>query len=156
MGKMFVFIKKVLKYDIVKFVTVGGFGVITDMVVFSSLLYFFDLSRANSPFVVAWILPVFGFSLAVIQNYLFNHYWTFSERVKGISISFHKFVIFFGVAAFTALIPRMLAYQVVLGLFADETSKIAIILSNFVAIIAGTLFNYFGTKYFVFKPKGEQ
>ena len=156
MEKLLAFVKKLLKYDIAKFVTVGGFGVITDMAVFSFLLYFFNLSRIHDKFIVGWILPAPGFAVAVAQNYLLNHYWTFSDRVKGVSLSLRKFGVFFIVASFTALIPRMLIYKLMLAMFADDSSKIAIIISNFVAIIAGTLFNYFGSKYFVFTPKDKK
>lgn len=153
MGKLSAFIKKMFGYDIVKFLVVGGAGVITDQVVFSSLRYSLNLSIEQDEMILRF-LPLFGYTLAVFQNYMLNHYWTFRSRVEGTGASLRGLMLFF-IVSLTALVPRLITYYIVLGFF-PENYPFSPDISNFVGIIVGTLVNYFGTKYFVFKPKGEQ
>lgn len=153
MGKVWAFIKKMFGYDITKFVVVGGLGLVTDQAVYSFLRYFFDISLERDAILVR-ILPLFGYALAVLQNYMLNHYWTFRSRVEGTGASLRGLMLFF-IVSLTALVPRLIVYYLVLGLFPDKYPY-ALDISNLIGIVAGTLFNYFGTKYFVFKPKEEK
>ncbi len=153
MEKLLAFVKKMFGYDIVKFLVVGGLGVVTDQVVFSTLRYLLHLSVEQDEMILRF-LPLFGYTLAVLQNYLLNHYWTFRARVEGTTASLRGLMLFF-LVSLTALVPRLITYYIVLGLFPADY-PFAPDLSNFIGIVVGTLVNYFGTKYIVFKPSEEK
>lgn len=153
MTKLIEFLKTLFKYDITKFLVVGGLGVVTDQVVFSTLRYLFNLSIEQDQMILRF-LPLFGYTLAVIQNYLLNHHWTFRVRVEGSSASLRGLMLFF-IVSLSALIPRLITYYVVLGFF-PQNYPWSPDISNLIGIIVGTLINYFGTKYFVFKPTEDK
>ena len=153
MEKLLAFVKKMFGYDIVKFLVVGGLGVVTDQVVFSTFRYLLHLSVERDEMILRF-LPLFGYTLAVLQNYLLNHYWTFRARVEGTTASLRGLMLFF-LVSLTALVPRLITYYIVLELFPSDY-PFAPDLSNFIGIIVGTLVNYFGTKYIVFKPSEEK
>ncbi len=129
----------------VKFCVVGGLGLVTDQTIF------FFLSRVVDPgslFVnLVWIV---GYALAVIQNYLINHYWTFKSETRDTHASGKGLLSFF-VISVTALIPRFLAYKGVI--LALGTSHLILNMANLCGIAAGTVVNFWGSKFIVFREK---
>ncbi len=153
MSKAWDITKKIVGFDVTKFLIVGGLGVVTDQATFSFLRYLFDLTIERDQFLLRF-LPIFGYTLAVVQNYLLNHYWTFRSRVSGSSASLRGLMLFF-LVSMIALVPRLLTYYLVLSWF-DPTSTFAPDISNFIGIVVATLVNFFGTKYFVFVPDSSK
>jgi len=114
---------------------------------------FFLLSRAVDPeSVLVNLIWVAGYSLAVLQNYLIKHYCTFKAETRDIRASGRGFVSFF-VVSVTALVPRFLAYKAVLLFFG--TAPLILNLANLCGIGAGTVVNFFGSKFLVFRRKGD-
>lgn len=140
-------ILKLLKLEFVKFCITGGLGLITDVAVFHIMKNVF---HAEDSKVLLFIIPIFGYAAAVTQNYLINHLWTFRAQIESQKISKELFFKFFLVSIF-ALAPRYLVYKVVLDylgstmLFPD--------IANFCGIIAGTIVNFIGSKYLVFRSR---
>ncbi len=138
--------KKFLRIQFIKFCIVGGLGFVTDMAVFTILK---NLLQAESKLLLN-IIPLFGYIAAVTQNYLINHFWTFGDQTKKISPSKKAYAIFFAVSL-TALMPRYIVYNYILSSFGK--SGLYPEFANFVGIVAATVFNFIGSKYFVFVKK---
>ncbi len=142
-------IKKLASSQFVKFCIVGGLGAATDMGVLFILHQIFKLQPESFAEHFIW-LP--GYFLAILQNYLINHYWTFTEHTQSTKVS-HKALAKFAITSFISIIPRTGAYELVL--FALPSSFIFRgYLANFMGIVAGTIVNFLGSKYIVFKKNG--
>jgi len=149
------------KFQFMRFCVTGSLGVITDMIVSyiillvlkSSFTINFD-SNTNglTDDILLGIPPVLGFVAAVIQNYLINHLWTFSKETENHRVSFKLFGKFFGVALF-ALIPRLIVYFILIHNVLNPDSFFNI--ANLGGILTGMFFNFFGSKFFVFRFRDE-
>jgi len=129
----------------VKFCVVGGLGLITDQTIF------FFMSRLTDPAsVFVNLVWVGGYSAAVLQNYLINHYWTFKSEMGNAHASGSGFMSFFAISV-TALIPRFLAYKAVILVLG--TGHLVLNFANLCGIGAGTVVNFWGSKFLVFREK---
>lgn len=129
----------------VKFCVVGGLGLVTDQTIF------FVMSRIVDP-TSLWVnfLWIVGYAVAVLQNYLINHYWTFKRETRDTHASGKGFFSFF-LISIAALIPRFLAYKGVILVLG--TGHLALNFANLCGIGAGTVVNFWGSKFIVFKEK---
>jgi putative flippase GtrA len=137
-------VSRFLKSQFVKFCITGGLGLVTDMAVFMLLR---KLLNAESRILLN-IIPIFGYIVAVSQNYLINHFWTFGAQTADTSVSRKAYLSFFAVSLI-ALIPRYIVYNSFLSYFGSGGFYPNI--ANFTGIVAATLFNFIGSKYYVFK-----
>ncbi len=129
----------------IKFCVVGGLGLLTDQTIF------FLISRAVDPAsVFVNFIWVVGYAVAVLQNYLINHYWTFKVQTQDTHASGSGFFAFF-LISLTALVPRFLAYKAVLLVLG--AAPLTLNLANLCGIAAGTVVNFFGSKFLVFRKK---
>ena len=138
-------IKKLASSNFVKFCIVGGLGAVTDMAVLFILQQIFSFPPDSFFGHFIWI-P--GYFVAILQNYLINHYWTFSKHTKTTKVS-HKAFMKFAFTSFISMIPRTVAIEFVL--FVLPGSFFRIYVANFMGIVAGTVVNFLGSKYIVFK-----
>ena len=145
------------KFQFMRFCVTGSLGVITDLIISYVVLlilkssFTLNLDSATNELsdkVILCIPPVLGFVAAVIQNYILNHFWTFGAETENHRVSFKLFGKFFGVALF-ALIPRLIVYVILINNVLNPNSFFN--LANFGGIMAGMFFNFFGSKFFVFK-----
>ena len=125
------------RHALPKFLVVGGLGTVTNLVIFFILV---DL-RAWHPTVGA----IIAFIVAVIQNYVLNHRWTFAHQVRGAGVSLKAFVRFM-VVALAALAVNLVVLWIVLKVFDPQWKVIA----QAAGILAGTVVNFFGSKLWVF------
>ncbi len=144
-------IKKLLQNQFIKFCVVGGLGVITDQGTFSLVKYIFHLSVQTDKLILT-ILPFLGYSFAVSQNYILNHFWTFNNQTQKENPSFRSFIKFIMVSLI-AMIPRLITYYLILKLFSQHSFSRLPDLANLVGIAVATVFNFVGSKYFVFMGK---
>ena len=139
------------KFQFMRFCFTGGLGVITDAVIYHVFLWLFHVNSGNErttvDTILLFILPVFGYMTAVIQNYLINHFWTFGKETENHSASLKLFGKFFAVSLFS-LIPRYAFYTFLL-IFNNITPDLA----NLGGIAAGMFTNFFGSKFVVFRFK---
>lgn len=139
------FLKKLLSTQFVKFCITGGLGLITDAGIFHLIKVSFSVEN----WLLLNIIPVFGYSAAVIQNYIINHFWTFHSQTVNIQLSKDAFIKFLSVSLIS-LVPRYIVYNLVLGAFTSQSGFVPDI-ANLSGIIAGTLVNFLGSKFIVFK-----
>ena len=141
------------KFQFMRFCVTGSLGVITDAVIYHVFLWLLNVNagkdRTTIDTVLLFILPIFGYLAAVIQNYLVNHFWTFGKETENHRASFQLFFKFFAVSLFS-LIPRYAFYTFLL-IFNNITPDLA----NIGGIAAGMFTNFFGSKFVVFRFREE-
>ena len=120
-----------------KFLVVGGLGTATNLAIFFVTV---DL-RGWNPTIGA----VLAFVVAAGQNYLLNHYWTFSHQVPR-SASVGGFVRFLLVALVALSVNLGLLWAVLIAF--DPPWKV---IAQAVGILGGTAINYLGSKHWVFR-----
>jgi len=155
-----------MRTHFVKFCIVGGLGTVTDMLTLFILNQIFTVSADSTLAHFIW-LP--GYFAAILQNYLINHFWTFKAHKSGIKPS-RSALAKFALTSFISIIPRSGAYELIRLLLPPDFTLINFIVSfssyvgfivkpenivtyiaNFMGIVAGTIVNFFGSKYIVFK-----
>ena len=146
--------KALTKFQFMRFCVTGSLGVITDAVIYHIFLLLLNVdlnkaTRTTTDTILLFILPVFGYLAAVIQNYLVNHLWTFGKETENHRVSFQLFIKFFAVSLFS-LIPRYAFYTFLL-IFNNITPDLA----NLGGIAAGMFTNFFGSKFVVFRFRDE-
>jgi putative flippase GtrA len=120
-----------------KFLVVGALGALTNLLIFFVVV---DLRDWN-PTVGATL----AFVVAVGQNYLLHHSWTFAHRVAGTPVSFRGYLRFM-LVALTALGVNLAVLWTILYLFNPPLKVIA----QAGGIAAGTTINYIGSRLWVF------
>lgn len=143
--------KKLMSNQFVRFCVTGGLGVLTDAGIYFILVRAFDIRERSFLIKFIWI---FGYIAAVIQNYVINHFWTFHDQTKEINVSTKAFINFLSVSLIS-LIPRYLVYTMILS-YGGEGTALVPDLANLSGIIAGTVVNFIGSKYFVFKSRDDE
>ncbi|HSW61581.1 MAG TPA: GtrA family protein [bacterium] len=141
------FIKKLLSTQFMKFCITGGLGLITDAGIFHLIKVSFGVEN----WLLLNIIPIFGYSAAVVQNYIVNHFWTFRSQTVDLEISKDAFLKFLSVSLIS-LVPRYIVYNLVLGAFTSSGGFVPDI-ANLAGIIAGTLVNFLGSKFIVFRSR---
>lgn len=131
----------------VKFAFVGGLNTAVDLGVLNLLMWFFNIYQG------LWII-VFNFisvSLAIINSYFFNKYWTFGvKKREGQAVEFASFV---AVSLGGALINTLVVYSAT-TYFEPQFGLSKELWANFGKIVAiglAWLWNFAGYKFFVFK-----
>ena len=118
------------------FAVVGGFGTVTNLVLFALLVDFL-----HGPAMPAAILC---YLVAATQNYFLNHFWTFrdasSERASWLLHGWGKFL----VGSLVGLAINLLVLKVFLGFFPFAT------VAQFLGIVAALGVNFYIAKRFVF------
>ena len=120
----------------VRFAAVGSAGLLTNLYIFHFGVYFFELGINIS--------ATLAFIFANFQNYLINAKWTFkgsNERV-----GFKEYLKFL-LSSLLGLGVNLLILNLYICLFIEQT----VYLGQTIGILAGTIFNYRFSKYFVFK-----
>lgn len=130
-----------------KFIVVGGINTGIDFLVFNALMYITGITTGGS----LAILNLISFSIAVVNSYFMNKYWTFQDITKDREET--KFAQFIAVstvgaginsaivAVFTSLFPP------ILGLSPHIWANIGKLLATGASLI----WNFIGYKLFVFK-----
>lgn len=124
----------------IKFAVVGGLGTITNIAIFFFLV---DLLKFDKT-----VISIFVFIIAGTQNYVLNHIWTFRQLTSGEKISLLGWIKFLGTSLIGLAINLL-----VLNLIVKFVKLPYIVIAQAIGIAAGMLFNYLGSKYFVFKRK---
>ncbi len=123
-----------------KFLMVGSLGTITNTAIFYVLV-----DKIGYPPIA---ISVIGFFVASIQNYMFNHFWTFSDMTQNSPASM-KYYIKYLCIALMALVVNLIVLQYILIQYQPEPK----VLGQAVGIIAGTTINFLGAKFWVFNAK---
>mgnify|MGYP001219924964 CR=1 FL=1 len=143
-------IRKILSSQFAKFCLTGGLELITD----AGIFYFIKKSLGIENWFLLNIIPIFGYTAAVAQNYIINHFWTFRSQTVDTTLSKNAFLQFLAVSLIS-LVPRYIVYNSVLAAFTSNAGLVPDF-ANFCGIIAGTLVNFLGSKFYVFRKKDNE
>ena len=121
-----------------KFLTVGLLGTLTNLILF----YIFVDRWGFSALPVSTII----FLISSIQNYYLNHIWTFSDRTVNQPVGLISYVKYLLVALAGLSINLFLLWWL-LFLFSPHLK----VMAQAVGIAGGTIINFIGSKYWVFR-----
>ena len=121
-----------------KFLAVGLLGTISNL----TLFYIF-VDRLMFP---ALQISIITFLIASLQNYILNHFWTFTKTMDAEPpkiLNYFRFL-------FVAMIGLFVNLLILWWFIEIFDPKIKVIAQAF-GIAGGTMFNFLGSKYWVFK-----
>ena len=121
-----------------KFLAVGLLGTISNL----TLFYIF-VDRLMFP---ALQISIITFLIASLQNYILNHFWTFTKKIDAEPpkiLNYFRFL-------FVAMIGLFVNLLILWWFIETFDPKIKVIAQAF-GIAGGTMFNFLGSKYWVFK-----
>ena len=121
-----------------KFLAVGLLGTISNL----TLFYIF-VDRQMFP---ALQISIITFLIASLQNYILNHFWTFTKTMDAEPpkiLNYFRFL-------FVAMIGLFVNLLILWWFIETFDPKIKVIAQAF-GIAGGTMFNFLGSKYWVFK-----
>jgi putative flippase GtrA len=122
-----------------RFCIVGFLGTLTNLLVFSASHILLALAVTIS--------SIIAFAVAVTQNYLFNHLWSFKKVTTG-KPTVTNYVRYVFVNLFS-LVLNLIVLNVLVSFSVNS------ILAQAVGVIAGIASNYAGSYFFVFMRKAE-
>ena len=130
----------ILKHSFFKFALVGFLGTVTNLTFFYIFVDIF----------VVWAnaVAVIAFLVAGVQNYILQHKWTFRKIMIGEKLSFYGWIKF-NITALVGLAINLIILNLILYFFTVPYKVIA----QGCGVIFGTVFNYLGSKHFVFKKR---
>jgi len=126
--------------EFLKFGTVGGVGTLINLAIFYGLVDVAGL-HANFGAVVA-------FAVAVTNNYVLNHLWTFRRQTASTPLNLRTYLRFVAVSL-VGLAVNLVVLNVVMAAFHPRLAVIA----QAWGILAGLVFNYLSSKWLVFGRK---
>ena len=121
-----------------KFLAVGLLGTISNL----TLFYIF-VDRLMFP---ALQISIITFLIASLQNYILNNFWTFTKTMDAEPpkiLNYFRFL-------FVAMIGLFVNLLILWWFIETFDPKIKVIAQAF-GIAGGTMFNFLGSKYWVFK-----
>ncbi len=127
--------------EFMKFRIVGLSGMLVDMTTVIALKEILQLDTR--------LCAIGGFSLAVNTNYLLNRYWSF-ERGRAVPL-LKSYMTFVGVCC-AGLAVRLVVMHLLIEYAAMDYGS-WYILTNLIGILAATVFNFCGSKWFAFSPE---
>lgn len=137
-----------LARQVIKFVLVGGVNTSIDFLILNILIYLTGITAGAELFVLNSI----SFSIAVVNSYFMNKYWTFQDKTSTQQESF-KFSQFFAVSIVGIIINGLVLTGITTSI-SPLFGLSAVLWANF-AKLAATIFsliwNFIGYKFFVFK-----
>ncbi len=131
-----------LESSFLRFIIVGGLGLITSLTIFYSLA---DILKVDPS-----ISAVIAFCPAVTQNFLLNHYWSFA-KVVNYPASLRGFFKYVGIYLL-GLCINVLVLNLALVIFHPDLKVIA----QFIGTLSSMIFDFFGIKLLVFLPNRNQ
>jgi len=130
--------KSFISQQFIKFLLVGGIGTISNLIIFflfTDVLHYHYIPVAIGAFIVT-----------ASQNYILNHYWTFSEITKNKSANTVGLLKFISIAII-GLTINLITLEIIISVFNPKFKVIA----QMFGIASGAVFNYFGSKLWIFK-----
>lgn len=131
-------IQKIIGMKIFRFGTVGMLGSATNLVIFFIFVDLFQFPKN--------IIAIICFIIAASQNYLLNHLWTFNEHIEGEKPSLQRYLKFL-LTSVIGLLINLTVLNIITIFIELPFSTIA----QGIGILAGMIFNFIGSKLFVFR-----
>ena len=127
--------------SLIRFLFIGFLGAILNVIIFFIV--------ADYLFIDANIASVVAFCIAVTQNYILNHLWSFKKHIN-YNLNLRSYLKYVYVNIF-----GLIANLIVLNLILMEFQPSLKVIAQLCGIIVGTLFNYTLSKMYVFKWKED-
>ena len=121
-----------------KFLAVGLLGTITNLALF---YIFVDILMFP-----ALQISIITFLIASLQNYILNHFWTFTKTMDAEPPKILNYFRFLFVAMIGLFVNLLILWWFIETF--DPTIKV---IAQAFGIAGGTMFNFLGSKYWVFK-----
>lgn len=144
-GKKFLFV-----YQLAKFLLIGAFFAIFDLIIFNSLISWLGINKESGETMYSFIVAS-SFVIATCVKYIADKYWAFEK--KGSEKAGKEFGIFFVITLISGVIQTIIATVVfekvnpVFGLNTAAWMNIGKLSGIFIA----SAWNFLGYKFFVFK-----
>jgi putative flippase GtrA len=130
-------LRTLTQHSFIKFAVVGFLGTIANLSIFFVCVDILKLA-AN-------VIAVSAFLIVGTQNYALHHIWTFRKITGDGKLSFHGWVKF-TLTTLLGLGINIIVLNLILYYYCPAYKVIA----QFCGVAFGTVFNYLGSKYFVF------
>lgn len=139
--------------QIVKFTIIGGFAVLTDLAIYSSLLMLID------PFDWGWadleaVAKTFGFLGGSLVTYNLNKFWTWRRKDR----SNRRLALFLALYG-SSLLLNVKANDFALHMLQTNDSLVSVQHDYALAFIFATgcsaVYNFIGQKFWIFKHQGQ-
>jgi putative flippase GtrA len=141
-GRKFLFI-----YQLVKFVLVGAFFAVFDLIILNLLMAYFGITKEE---VLKYaIFVIISFIVVTTFKYFANKYWAFEKTEK--ERMEKEFGIFFLVTAISGLIQLSVASLFFKFLIFIFSPFLAGNIGKILGIVVASLWNFLGYKFLVFK-----
>jgi putative flippase GtrA len=144
------YISLIASSRLLKFVVVGGVGVVVNLVVMAFLI--------QAGFPSDWRASAIASAVGALHNYLLNNHWTFRDRRRNGRALFNGAFLYFPMAAvgiaITAVSYSLLSQARVRSNFG--TSSLYLLGAQLVSILFGTYFNYTLNKLFTWRLDRDQ
>jgi putative flippase GtrA len=141
-GRKFLFV-----YQLAKFVLVGAFFAVFDLIILNSLMAYFGISKGE--ILKYAIFVATSFTIATLFKYFANKYWTFEkfekERIE------REFGIFFLVTAISGVIQVGVASLLFKFLILAVSPLLAGNIGKILGIVVASAWNFLCYKFLVFK-----
>lgn len=128
-------------FEFIKFCSVGATGLVIDTAVLVSLVEAIALDPR--------LAAIFAFMAAVSWNYFLNRVWTFAD---GAYTQISKSYISFVAVSVSGLAVRLVTMHLLIE-YANMGARPWYIVASIMGVMAGTIFNFLGSKYFSFSRK---
>ena len=121
-----------------KFIIVGLLGTLTNLVLFYVL--------ADKWGYAAIPISIATYFISSLQNYYLNHIWTFADRTENQLVGLISYIKYLFVALFGLVINLFILWWILF--FFSPPLKV---MAQAVGIGGGTIINFIGSKYWVFR-----
>ncbi len=135
--------KKLIQPHFLKFLLVGGLGTITNLTIFFLLVDILNFRHIP--------VTIGAFIITVVQNYLLNHYWTFSDVTQEKSANINGLIKFL----FLAIIGLTINIVVLTTIISVFDPQFKVVAQAF-GIASGTIINFAGSKYWIFYERNKK
>ncbi|HFS82768.1 MAG TPA: GtrA family protein [Epsilonproteobacteria bacterium] len=134
-------VEQKITYRILKFGSVGALGAVTNLIIYSSLV-FLDINYN--------LASACAFVVAVTQNFLLNKRWTFKDHDARVR---HRFVKYF-MLNFLSFLLNLAILNLVIHFFGTE--KLVQIAAQILGIAGAMMTNFAGSHLLIFKTGKER
>jgi dolichol-phosphate mannosyltransferase len=140
-------VKRFLGFEFVRFIKfgiVGGSGIFVNM----GFLWFFT-EVVGLYYLISSVLAI---TFAMINNFIWNDLWTWSDRGEpGVKAYIKRLVKFCMVSSFAAIVGNIVILWILTHFF-----HLYYLISNLIGIAVGTLLNYTINNFWTFKSHDEK
>ena len=138
--------KRLIFWQAIKFILVGGLNTIIDLGVLNLLMFIFGIASG----IYYSLFKSISFTIAVINSYLWNKFWVFDRRDSNAKKEFFHFWIIslvgFGInVGVASFVVNLIGSQFELSL------KIWANIGALIATFCAMFWNFFGYKFIIFK-----